>query len=545
MATPIRVLIVEDRPAHFESVLDLLRRSGFAPDWQQAETEEEFSGLLDQPLDLIIAGCALPQFDAARALRLVHGRGLSIPFLVMDDTPGVETETEWLERGAAGYLPGSRLAGLGEAVRRALHLVETEDRRGPTWYVPEEPEGSYRYAARPASKAIISADGRGNIVSWSRGAGAVFGYGEEEVMGRPLAALIAEIPTAERQPRTLAPGTDGLSRLIGRTAEFHGLRKDGSEFPLELSLTSWKIGEESYYSGIVREITWRRVRRDVGAESSWGLEAPLQFATILSRPTSFEENCGGVVEGLGRLFEAGLVTLRVHEEEPRGLRLIARAAQGSFGNWEPPELVGYRSLYGEAFRQGKLVVVDDYGSRPYLDPARVALGIRSEVFMPIKAAGRSVGLVNLLSKEAGRFTPSGVRVLADVGHGLGELFENARMRDERAGRVAGAHGPRGLLLDSIPMAVAVLAGPRRLISSPTTRFSRLLGRGRCPSKEEQSVSSSDRLPSMSSSRAACPAGRFRPRRSSGSPPPAAGSGRTECRWPACWGGRMLLLSWTT
>ena len=95
-------------------------------------------------------------------------------------------------------------------------------------------------------------------MSWNKGAQRIFGYEEEEIVGQPLTALMpARYREAHEQGLARLRAT-GETRVIGRLLELHGLRKDCSEFPLELSLALWKRGDETFYSGIIRDITERK-----------------------------------------------------------------------------------------------------------------------------------------------------------------------------------------------------------------------------------------------------------------------------------------------
>ncbi len=112
--------------------------------------------------------------------------------------------------------------------------------------------------ADTATDAIITADAKGRIVSWNAAARRIFGYGATEVTGKPLEIII---PKSFRQGhkagiRRVTAG--GKHRVIGKVVELMGLRKDGTEFPIELSLSTWVSDEGRYYGGIIRDITERK-----------------------------------------------------------------------------------------------------------------------------------------------------------------------------------------------------------------------------------------------------------------------------------------------
>ncbi len=121
-----------------------------------------------------------------------------------------------------------------------------------------ESEIKFRSITQSATDAIISADSDDNIISWNKGAQTIFGYTEEEALGKSLTIIIPERHRDAHKKGLERVNSTGEKRIIGKTIELVGMRKDGSEFPLELSLSTWKTETRRLYSGIIRDITERK-----------------------------------------------------------------------------------------------------------------------------------------------------------------------------------------------------------------------------------------------------------------------------------------------
>jgi diguanylate cyclase (GGDEF)-like protein/PAS domain S-box-containing protein len=125
---------------------------------------------------------------------------------------------------------------------------------------PAEAEDRFASVAASTSDAIVVADERGRIVSWNQAAERMFGYAEAEVLDRSLTMLMPERFRAQHDAGIERVVRDGMAaaRRIGSTFEVAGLRRDGSEFPMELSLGTWRSGRQRFFSGIIRDIEARK-----------------------------------------------------------------------------------------------------------------------------------------------------------------------------------------------------------------------------------------------------------------------------------------------
>ncbi len=121
-----------------------------------------------------------------------------------------------------------------------------------------EREARYRAVTYSAGDAIITTDHTGTIGGWNRGAETIFGYSESEVNGQPLTLLMPERYRDRHLAGLQRILAKGVSHINDNTIELAGLRKDGSEFPLELSLAKWETAEGWFVSAIIRDISVRK-----------------------------------------------------------------------------------------------------------------------------------------------------------------------------------------------------------------------------------------------------------------------------------------------
>ncbi len=110
-----------------------------------------------------------------------------------------------------------------------------------------------------AKDAIIVVDNRARITEWNPAAQRMFQYSAEDALGQTVHQLIVPSHLGAKAARGFAGLAEtGGGQLIGKTLEIEAVRKDGSELPVELSVSTTELGGRRHAIGIVRDITERR-----------------------------------------------------------------------------------------------------------------------------------------------------------------------------------------------------------------------------------------------------------------------------------------------
>jgi PAS domain S-box-containing protein len=110
-----------------------------------------------------------------------------------------------------------------------------------------------------ALDAVIAINRQGVITEWNPQAEAMFGWQRAEAVGRKLAELV--VPERYREPHRRGMRRlleTGVANVLDKRIELSAIRRDGSEFPIELSITRIQYAGDEYFSGFVRDISARR-----------------------------------------------------------------------------------------------------------------------------------------------------------------------------------------------------------------------------------------------------------------------------------------------
>ena len=144
----------------------------------------------------------------------------------------------------------------------------------------QESEEKFRSVTQSANDAIITANSSGIITDWNDGAEKIFGYTEYEITGKKLAVIL---PSRYRDYyfknfERFLKGED--FDVIGRTFEISGLRKNGDEFPVEMSVAEWETDSGRFFTGIIRDISRRKQTDEALRQISTRLELAVQAGGV-------------------------------------------------------------------------------------------------------------------------------------------------------------------------------------------------------------------------------------------------------------------------
>lgn len=197
---------------------------------------------------LVVAGSLLVAYALSRVLQ----NQISQPILALAEAAkAVSTHRDYSIR-----VPPLELDELGVLTRAFNHMLTQIHERDQAL---REGADRMRAVLDSALSAVVVIDARGRVVDWTARAEDVFGWPRDEALGRDLADTVVPPRHHQVYRRALqAYLATGESRFFGRAIETTALRRNGSEFPVELSVSPLKTGRTITFCGFVTDITERK-----------------------------------------------------------------------------------------------------------------------------------------------------------------------------------------------------------------------------------------------------------------------------------------------
>ncbi|KHE94129.1 MAG: PAS domain S-box protein [Candidatus Scalindua rubra] len=290
--TNAKILIVEDEYVIRESLEITLKERGYSIEGGASSGEEAIQKALKVRPDLVLMDIVLEgDMDGVEAAKQIHEvLGIPIIFLTGYADPKLLERAKitdpygyilkpftakelhvTIEMALYKHKTERKLKELNEILEQRIvertaelemvngELIRENEERRLVERTLRESEEKFRKISDTANDAIIMLDNDGKISYWNKSAEKIFGYSRDETVGEKISKLIIPEKFREKHLEGFERFKEtGVGILIGKAVEVAAIRRDGSEIPIELSLSAVKIDDKWNAIGIVRDIIERK-----------------------------------------------------------------------------------------------------------------------------------------------------------------------------------------------------------------------------------------------------------------------------------------------
>lgn len=302
-----------------------------------------------------------------------------------------------------------------------------------------EREAAILYASLDA---VITIDQGGRVLEFNPAAQNIFGYERANVLGREMSELIIPFSFRERHRRGIENYfATGEGPVLGKRIEMTGMRADGSEFPIELTITPLEGEEGTIFTGFVRDITERKQAEEDLRKNAYHTQALADLSTTLAAVRlDFQAVLDVTAQHATGLIGDACV-IRLVSDDRKYLEVASLYHSKSMTLDILRALLKASPLPLDAGLEGRVTQTGQPALVPVISPAQLKsslpspdrsiwerIGIHSMLVIPLGAHGEVLGTLTMTRDGPGRpYTQEDLAFLQDIADRAALSIVNARL----------------------------------------------------------------------------------------------------------------------
>jgi PAS domain S-box-containing protein len=290
-------------------------------------------------------------------------------------------------------------------------------------------EQNYRLVVATAPDAVISIDERGAILFANPATARIFGYDPRELIGKPLTILMPEFLRKLHEKGFSRYLTTGQRHINWQGTELTALRKNGQEFPVEISFGELSRDGHKVFTGFIRDISERKQAEEMRTAHARQIAVRADVSIAFGKEEGLKTILGECSEAIVRHLDAAFARIWTRSDD--GTMLELQASAGMYTHLDGPHShipMGQFKI-GMIAQERKPHLTNDVLSDPRISNRAWAEkeGMASFAGYPLSVGERTIGVLAMFSRK--QLTPDTTETLASGADLIAQGIERKRAQE--------------------------------------------------------------------------------------------------------------------
>lgn len=294
-------------------------------------------------------------------------------------------------------------------------------------------EENYRLVVETAPDAVISIDERGAILFANPATMRIFGYDPTELIGEPLTILMPEFLRKLHEKGFSRYLATGQRHINWQGTELTALRKNGQEFPVEISFGEVSRDGNKVFTGFIRDISERKQAEELRAAHARQISVRADVSMAFSKEESLKTILGECSEAVVRHLDAAFARIWTLSDDGKMLELQASAGMYTHLDGLHSHIPMGQFKIGMIAQERKPHLTNDVLNDPRISDRTWAEkeGMASFAGYPLSVGDRTIGVLAMFSRKP--VTPETTEALASgadlIAQGIERKHAEDKLRD--------------------------------------------------------------------------------------------------------------------